>query len=173
VTEPASLQIAVLTVSDTRGPENDSSGDSVAERLVQAGHRIFARHIVRDEIEAIRDQFRLWIADPAVDVVISTGGTGLAARDVTPEALAPLKTREIPGFGELFRMLSFRAIGSSTLQSRAEAAICDETPVFVLPGSPSAVALAMDEIVLAQLDSRHRPCNLAQLLPRLRSRGVQ
>jgi len=162
------VQVGVLTVSDTRTLETDRSGQVAATLLEEAGHRVVAREIVRDEVEAIRDALRRWIADPQVDVVITTGGTGVTPRDVTPEALAPLVSKPIPGFGELFRWLSFSEIGTSTVQSRAEAALCDRTYVFLLPGSPGAVRTAMEKILLQQLDSRHRPCNFVELLPRIR-----
>lgn len=162
------VAVAILTVSDTRTLETDTSGGTAVQRLQDAGHTIAARRIVPDEIETIREQLREYIADPDIDVVVTTGGTGVTARDVTPEAMAPLVTKAIPGFGELFRMLSFREIGTSTIQSRAEAALCDTTYVFVLPGSTGAVRLAMDEILLSQLDIRHRPCNFVELLPRIR-----
>jgi molybdopterin adenylyltransferase len=164
----ASLAVARLTVSDTRTASDDRSGPVIDELVTAAGHRIVACAIVRDEESAIREQLRVHVADPDIDVVITTGGTGLTARDVTPEALAPLVTKAIPGFGELFRWLSYEEIGTSTIQSRAEAAVCSGTLVFVLPGSPSAVRTALTRIVLPQLDLRQRPCNLAELLPRIR-----
>lgn len=163
-----SLNCAVLTVSDTRTPETDKSGAVVAAKLEEAGHRVVRRQIHRDEADGLRALVGNWAADPEIDVVIATGGTGVTRRDVTPEALAPLYTKPIPGFGELFRMLSFEEIGTSTIQSRADAGIADSTIVFVLPGSPGACRLAMDRIIVQQLDSRHRPCNLAELLPRIR-----
>lgn len=163
------VSVAVLTVSDTRTLETDTSGGTAVSRLQDAGHVIAARHIVPDDLETIREQLRSFIADHDIDVVITTGGTGVTARDVTPEALAPLVTKPIPGFGELFRWISFREIGTSTIQSRAEAALCDTTYVFLLPGSTGAVRTAMDEILLPQLDIRHRPCNFVELLPRIRA----
>jgi molybdenum cofactor biosynthesis protein B len=168
--EPAALHVAVLTVSDTRSESDDVSGATAVERLEGAGHHVQARAIVRDEMLEIRARLSEWIADAEIDAVVATGGTGLSRRDVTPEALAPLVTKAIPGFGELFRQLSLEEIGVSTLQSRAEAARCGDTFVFLLPGSPGAVRLAMDRIVIPQLDVRHRPCNLAELLPRLGGR---
>lgn len=162
------VRVAVLTVSDTRTLETDTSGGTVVERLETAGHVVAARRIVPDELGAIREQLRDFIADPEVDVVIATGGTGVTPRDVTPEALAPLVTKPIPGFGELFRWVSWKEIGTSTIQSRAEAALCDTTYVFLLPGSTGAVRTAMDQILLSQLDIRHRPCNFVELLPRIR-----
>ena len=161
------LGLAVLTVSDTRTAADDRSGDLLVARLSEAGHRLAARALVRDEVEAIRGQLRAWIDDETVAAVLITGGTGITARDVTPEALAPLVSKAIPGFGELFRWLSYAEIGTSTIQSRAEAALCAETFVFLLPGSPSACATAWDKILGQQLDSRHRPCNFAELIPRL------
>jgi molybdopterin adenylyltransferase len=159
------LHVAVLTVSDTRTSDDDISGKVIADRLAEAGHRVGARAIVRDDEVVIRQQLVAWIDGSGIDAIVATGGTGLASRDVTPEALAPLITKPIPGFGELFRWLSFEEIGVSTIQSRAEAARCGDTFVFLLPGSPGAVKLAMDRLVLPQLDVRHRPCNLAELLP--------
>ena len=162
------VAVGVLTVSDTRSVADDRSGAVVVERLESAGHRVGAREIVRDEIEEIRAVMKRWIADPAIEVVIATGGTGVTRRDVTPEAMAPLVTKPIPGFGELFRWISFQEIGTSTIQSRAEAALCDTTYVFLLPGSPNACRTAMDKILIEQLDSRHKPCNFVELLPRIR-----
>ncbi len=161
------LGVAVLTVSDTRTLETDKSGGFIVERLAAAGHRLVAREILVDDAEALRDQMRVWIADEAVQVILATGGTGVTARDVTPEALAPLITKPIPGFGELFRWLSYADIGAATIQSRAEAALCERTLVFALPGSTGAVKLAIDEIILPQLDRRTKPCNFAELLPRI------
>ena len=165
------VHVAVLTVSDTRSLADDRSGELAASRLAAAGHVIAARKIIRDEIEAIRGQLQAWIADPGVDVIVATGGTGVTPRDVTPEALAPLISKPIPGFGELFRWLSYEEIGTSTIQSRAEAALCGDTYVFLLPGSPGAVRTALDRVLLQQLDNRHRPCNFVELLPRIR--GLQ
>ncbi|MFQ3622877.1 MAG: molybdenum cofactor biosynthesis protein B [Acetobacteraceae bacterium] len=162
------VNIAVLTVSDSRTPETDRSGDTLAERIVSAGHRLAARAIVRDEADAIADRLRLWIDDPAIDVVISTGGTGITGRDVTPEAFARVLEKTIEGFGELFRMLSYQKIGTSTIQSRALAGVARGTYLFALPGSPSACRDAWDDILRFQLDSRHRPCNLVELMPRLK-----
>ncbi|MBK8262166.1 MAG: molybdenum cofactor biosynthesis protein B [Nannocystis sp.] len=164
------VNVAALTISDTRTLAEDRSGQILVDMLSAAGHNVAARELVRDEIEEIRGALRRWIADPSVDVIITTGGTGVTPRDVTPEALAPLVSKPIPGFGELFRWLSFAEIGTSTIQSRAEAALCDGTFVFLLPGSPGAVRTALDKILLAQLDHRHRPCNFVELLPRIRGR---
>ncbi|PRQ04815.1 molybdenum cofactor biosynthesis protein B [Enhygromyxa salina] len=158
------VRIAVMTVSDTRTIDDDRSGAILIERLEAAGHSLVAREIIRDEVLLIRAQLSAWITDPEVQVVLATGGSGLTARDVTPEALAPLVTKPIPGFGELFRWLSYAEIGTSTIQSRAEAALCDQTLVFALPGSPGACRTAWDHILAQQLDSRHRPCNFPELL---------
>lgn len=162
------VNIAVLTVSDTRSLETDRSGDTLVERITGAGHRVVAREIVRDEADAIEAVLRRWIADPAIDVVISTGGTGITGRDVTPEAFARVIEKPIDGFGELFRMLSYQKIGTSTIQSRALGGVAAGTYLFALPGSPSACRDAWDEILRFQLDNRHRPCNLVELMPRLR-----
>jgi molybdenum cofactor biosynthesis protein B len=162
------LNVAILTVSDTRTPETDTSGDTIADKLKAAGHRIAARLILKDDTDRLRAQVKNWIDDPAVDAVITTGGTGLTQRDVTPEALAPLITKPIPGFGELFRHLSYAEIGSSTVESRAFAGICGGTILFCLPGSTGACRLGMDKIILEQLDSRYKPCNLVALLPRIK-----
>jgi len=161
------VSIAVLTVSDTRTPADDKSGDTLADRIRGAGHDVAARAIVRDDIAAIAAQLRTWIADPAIDVVISTGGTGVTGRDVTPEAFQGVYEKEIPGFGELFRMLSYEKVGTSTIQSRATAGVAGGTYLFALPGSPSACRDAWDGILQYQLDNRHRPCNLVELMPRL------
>jgi len=160
------LAVAVVTISDTRDLETDTSGALLVELLGAAGHQIVRRDLIRDDLTGIRARFAACIADPAVQVVLATGGTGITARDVTVEALEPLVTKHIPGFGELFRWLSFAEIGASTIQSRACAALCDKTLVFALPGSRGAVKLAMERIVLPQLDRRTRPCNFAELMPR-------
>jgi len=161
------VSIAVLTVSDTRTLANDTSGDALAERIAAAGHRLAARAIVRDDAEAIADNLRGWIADRAVDVVITTGGTGITGRDVTPEAFDRVLEKRIEGFGELFRMLSYQKIGTSTMQSRALGGVAGGTYLFALPGSTGAVKDAWDDILVWQLDVRHRPCNLVELMPRL------
>jgi molybdenum cofactor biosynthesis protein B len=163
------VNVAVLTISDTRTEADDTSGQLVVDRLREVGHRIAARAIVKDSEIVIRAQLAQWIADPGVDVVIATGGTGVTPRDVTPEALAPLVTKPIPGFGELFRYLSFSEIGSATIQSRADAALCGATYVFILPGSTNAVRLALDKILIPQLDHRQKPCNFVMLLPRIKN----
>ncbi len=163
------INIAVLTVSDTRTPETDTSGDILAGRVTGAGHHLTARLIVKDDAALLAAQFEAWIDDPAVDAVVSTGGTGLTGRDVTPEALALVKgAREIPGFGELFRWLSFQTIGTSTVQSRALAVVARGTYIFALPGSNGAVKDGWDGILAEQLDSRNRPCNFVELMPRLK-----
>lgn len=159
---------AVITVSDTRTAETDTSGDLLAQRLETMGHFVRHRVIVTDDIPLIQAQVQGFMADPEIAVVLVTGGTGITRRDVTPEAIAPLATRHVPGFGELFRWLSYADIGTSTIQSRADAWLCDTTLVFALPGSTNACALAMDRILVEQLDARHRPCNFIQLLDRIR-----
>ena len=162
------LRIAVLTVSDTRTLETDTSGGLLAKELGIAGHDIAARRIVTDDLDAIRAELAAFVQAPDIDVVVATGGTGITARDVTPDALAPLVTKPIPGFGELFRFLSYADIGAATIQSRAEAALCQTTLVFTLPGSTGACRLALEKLLLPQLDSRTRPCNFAELLPRVK-----
>ena len=162
------VNIAVLTVSDTRDLSTDRSGQILAERVEAAGHRLVDRRIVKDEADAIEAILRGWIADPQVDCVVSTGGTGITGRDVTPEAFARVLEKEIPGFGELFRMLSYAKIGTSTIQSRALGGVAGGTYLFALPGSSGAVKDAWDDILRFQLDSRHRPCNLVELMPRLK-----
>lgn len=159
--------IAVLTVSDTRTAEIDTSGDTLAARIEAAGHRVVERAIERDEADRIEAVLRRWIADPAVDAVITTGGTGITGRDVTPEAFDRVLEKRIEGFGELFRMLSYQKIGTSTIQSRAIGGVAGGTYMFALPGSTGAVKDAWDDILVWQLDSRHRPCNLVELMPRL------
>ncbi|TXM57743.1 molybdenum cofactor biosynthesis protein B [Methylobacterium sp. WL120] len=161
------LSIAVLTVSDTRGPEDDRSGDTLAERLTAAGHALAARAIVPDEVSAIRETVEGWTRDPGVDVVITTGGTGFTGRDVTPEALEPLFEKRMDGFSAVFHRISYDKIGTSTLQSRATAGVANATYVFVLPGSPGACRDAWDGILASQLDYRHRPCNFVEIMPRL------
>jgi molybdenum cofactor biosynthesis protein B len=162
------IHVAVLTVSDTRTVATDTSGAYIADRLAAEGHVIAARVIVKDVEAEIRAQLQTWIADPQIEVVIATGGTGVTPRDVTPEALAPLVTKHIPGFGELFRHLSFAEIGTATVQSRADAALCDRTYVFLLPGSTNGVKLGVDKILVPQLDHRSKPCNFVMLLPRIK-----
>lgn len=162
------LSVAILTVSDTRTRENDTSGDLIQERLTGAGHKVTARVILPDDVEKLRGQLRAWVADKNVEAIISTGGTGLTRRDVTPEAVAPLITKPIPGFGELFRWLSYEEIGTSTIESRALAGVADDTFIFCLPGSTGACRTGMDKIILPQLDSTTGPCNLTEMLPRIR-----
>jgi molybdenum cofactor biosynthesis protein B len=164
------VRLAVLTVSDTREISNDASGDVLVERATTAGHTLAARRIVPDDQAEIEAALRAWIADPEIDVVIATGGTGITGRDVTPEAFAAVYEKEIPGFGELFRYLSFAAIGTSTIQSRATAGVASGTYLFALPGSPGACRDGWDKILATQLDARFRPCNFVELLPRLRER---
>jgi molybdenum cofactor biosynthesis protein B len=164
------INIALLTVSDTRGPEEDTSGDLLAQRIQGGGHHLAARTILRDDADLIARQFEQWIDDPQVDAVISTGGTGLTGRDVTPEALDRVKEKDIPGFGELFRWISYSTIGTSTVQSRACAAVARGTYLFALPGSNGAVKDGWDRILAEQLDSRNRPCNFVELMPRLREK---
>ena len=163
-----SLNVAVLTVSDTRTRENDTSGDLIQERLETAGHKVASRMIVKDDAEVLRAQLRAWVTDKNVDAIISTGGTGLTRRDVTPEAVTPLITKPIPGFGELFRWLSYEEIGTSTIESRALAGVADSTLIFCLPGSSGACRLGLDKIILPQLNATTTPCNLTALLPRIR-----
>ena len=165
------VNIAVLTVSDTRGKADDESGALLAARIAAAGHVVAARAIVRDDREAIAAHLRTWIADPGIDAVIATGGTGVTGRDVTPEAFESLYDKSIPGFGELFRMISYDKIGTSTLQSRATAGVAGGVYLFAVPGSPGACRDAWDGILAHQLDYRLRPCNLVELMPRLRERG--
>jgi molybdenum cofactor biosynthesis protein B len=170
-TVPTPLQIAIITVSDTRTLDTDKSGGLLMDQLLAAGHVVAKRSIVKDDLAAIRAAISAGVNEPLIDVVITTGGTGITQRDVTPEALAPLITKAIPGFGELFRWLSYADIGASTIQSRAEAALCGTTLVFLLPGSTGAVRLALEKIILPQLDSRTKPCNFVALLPRVHSEG--
>ena len=161
------VNIALLTVSDTRNAADDRSGDTLAERVAAAGHRIAARQIVRDDFDAIVGRLRMWIADSEIDVVIATGGTGVTGRDVTPEAFHSVYEKEIAGFGELFRWLSYAKIGTSTIQSRATAGVAGATYIFCLPGSPGACRDGWDGILAAQLDYRTRPCNFVEIMPRL------
>ena len=162
------LNVAVLTVSDSRVAEDDASGDLIAKRFEEATHHVVYRAIQRENLEALEGSFRSLVDDPNIDVIVSTGGTGLTQRDITPEVTVKLFDKSIPGFGELFRSLSYDEIGSSTIESRADAGIAKGTIVFNLPGSPGACRLAMDSIILKQLDARTRPCNLVTLLPRIR-----
>lgn len=161
------VNIAVLTVSDTRDMNTDRSGETLQSRIEAAGHRCVARVILKDEADLIAETLRIWIADPEVDCVITTGGTGITGRDVTPEAFKRVLEKEIEGFGELFRMLSYQKIGTSTMQSRAIGGVAQGTYLFALPGSTGACKDAWDDILVWQLDARHRPCNLVELMPRL------
>ncbi len=161
------VNIALLTVSDTRELADDKSGRILADRVTAAGHNLVAREIVRDEQDAIEAKLRAWIADPGIDVVISTGGTGVTGRDVTPEAFHAVYEKALPGFGEIFRMVSWKKIGTSTIQSRATAGVAGGTYLFALPGSPGACRDAWDEILRQQLDIRFRPCNFVEMMPRL------
>ncbi|WP_421905385.1 molybdenum cofactor biosynthesis protein B [Mameliella sp.] len=161
------VRIAILTVSDTRGPQDDRSGDTLVQRLTDAGHILADRAIVKDERTLIADKLRGWIADPEVDVVISTGGTGLTGRDVTVEAHRDVYEKEIDAFGTVFTMVSFKKIGTSAVQSRATGGVAGGTYLFALPGSTGACKDAWDEILSLQLDYRHRPCNFVEIFPRL------
>lgn len=166
----APVNIAVLTVSDTRTEETDRSGGLLVEKLLAAGHTLAEKKIVRDETDAIVAQLRTWIANPEIEVVLATGGTGVTGRDVTPEAFHQVYEKEIPGFGEIFRMLSYQIIATSTIQSRATAGVAKGTYLFALPGSTGACRDAWEGILEAQLDIRHKPCNFAELLPRLQEK---
>lgn len=161
------VRIAVLTVSDSRSAADDRSGDTLVDLLTGAGHILAGRAIIPDETSLIVSRLHNWIDDPQVDVVITTGGTGVTGRDVTPEALHMLDGKDIPGFGELFRWLSYQSIGTSTIQSRACAVVVRGTYIFALPGSTGAVKDAWNGILASQLDSRHKPCNFVDLIPRL------
>ncbi len=164
------LQIAVLTVSDSRTLDNDKSGALLAERLTTAGHHLADRRLEPDDIYRIRATVSAWIADPAIDVILTTGGTGVTGRDGTPEAIEPLLDKVLTGFGEMFRMLSWEEIGASTLQSRCTAGVANGTYLFCLPGSSNACATGWDRLIATQLDHRTRPCNLVDLMPRLKER---
>ncbi|HAC35494.1 MAG TPA: molybdenum cofactor biosynthesis protein B [Gammaproteobacteria bacterium] len=164
------VDLAVLTVSDTRTLADDRSGDVLVERATTAGHRVVAREIVADDIYQIRAKISDWIADEGVQAVVTTGGTGVTGRDGTPEAVKPLLDKEIEGFGELFRMISYEEIKTSTVQSRALSGVANGTYIFCLPGSSGACRTGWDRIIQDQLDFRHRPCNLVELMPRLRER---
>ena len=173
VDEGAALQpvrVAVLTISDTRDEESDTSGHLLAERVTGAGHTLAARDIVHDDVEEIRQRIKSWTTSGEVDAIVTTGGTGLTGRDVTPEALEPLFDKRIEGFSVVFHLVSYQSVGLSTLQSRALAGIIDGVFVFCLPGSNGAVRDGWDKVIAAQLDSRHRPCNMVELMPRLAER---
>jgi molybdopterin adenylyltransferase len=161
------VRIAVLTVTDSRTAATDTSGDILAQRVESAGHILAARDLVRDEIDVIQQTVKAWIDDPQIDVVISTGGTGLTGRDITPEAIRPLFDKEIEGFSVIFHQVSFQSVGLSTLQSRATAGVANGTFIFALPGSNGAVKDGWDKVISLQLDSRHGPCNLVEIMPRL------
>jgi molybdenum cofactor biosynthesis protein B len=164
------VRIAVLTVSDSRSLAEDRSGDALVERLTGAGHILAARHIQPDDKAEIVARLHAWINDPEIDCIITTGGTGVTGRDVTPEAIAAVQDKEIPGFGELFRWISYEKIGTSTIQSRATACVARGTYIFALPGSTGAVKDGWDGILSTQLDNRFRPCNFVELMPRLKER---
>ena len=163
-----SIGIAVMTISDTRQLADDKSGDTLAERIAGAGHRLAGRMIVKDDVRQIRAAARKFLADKKVDVIISTGGTGLTGRDVTIEAMRPLFEKEIEGFGTVFHMISFKKIGTSTMQSRATAGVAKGKYIFCLPGSPGACRDGWDEILVHQLDYCHKPCNFVEIMPRLK-----
>jgi len=161
------VRIAVLTVSDTRSAADDKSGNTLAEMIREAGHEVADRALVKDDVAQIRAKVQGWIADPGIDVVISTGGTGFTGRDVTPEAVKPLFEKEIDGFSTVFHMISFGKVATSTIQSRACGGVAQGTYIFCLPGSPGACKDAWNEILKWQLDNRHRPCNFVEIMPRL------
>lgn len=161
------VRVAVLTISDTRDEESDTSGHLLAERVTGAGHELADRKMVKDDVGDIRMQIKAWVASGSVDAIVTTGGTGLTGRDVTPEAVRPLLDKEIDGFSVIFHLVSYQSVGLSTLQSRALAGIVDGVFVFCLPGSNGAVRDGWDKVIAAQLDSRHRPCNMVELMPRL------
>ena len=166
------VKIAVLTISDTRSLKDDKSGDLLVSKITDAGHFVVKREITQDNIQKIKINLQQSIQDPDIDVVISTGGTGLTGRDVTPEAFRSMFDKEIEGFGEMFRYLSFQKIGTSTLQSRALAGVSGGTYLFALPGSPSACRDAWDDLLVHQLDYRHKPCNFVEIMPRLLEAGI-
>ena len=161
------VRVAVLTISDTRDEESDTSGQLLADRVTGAGHELADRKVVKDDVGDIRTQIKAWVASGAVDAIVTTGGTGLTGRDVTPEAVRPLLDKEIDGFSVVFHLVSYQSVGLSTLQSRALAGIVGGVFVFCLPGSNGAVKDGWDKVIAAQLDSRHRPCNMVELMPRL------
>jgi molybdenum cofactor biosynthesis protein B len=167
------VNIAVLTVSDTRTEKTDKSGDVLAAKIAEAGHRLAARAIVTDDAKAVRKQVKQWIKDPDIDVVITTGGTGFSERDVTPEAVTPLFEKEIDGFSALFHLLSYKTVGTSTVQSRACGGLANGTLIFCVPGSPGACEDAWNGILKFQLDNRHRPCSFLEVMPRGKKAGVK
>lgn len=162
------INIAVLTVSDSRTLETDKSGSILADRISNAGHTVIKREIVKDDVPDLAALLQKWVDDKTIDVIITTGGTGVTGRDITPEAFALVVEKEIPGFGELFRWISFESIGTSTIQSRATAGVANGTYLFALPGSTGACKDAWDKILVQQLDARYRPCNFVELMPRLK-----
>jgi len=164
------VSIAVLTISDTRDAESDTSGDILSQRIEAAGHHVAAREIVRDDVQHIRTVVKNWVSSQQIDAIVSTGGTGITGRDVTPEAIEPLLDKRIEGFSAIFHMLSYQTVGLSTLQSRALAGIIDGVFIFCLPGSNGAVKDGWDKVIRWQLDSRHAPCNMVELMPRLKER---
>lgn len=164
------ISLAVLTISDTRTVDTDTSGDILAGRVIEAGHTLTSRAIVKDDKAVVASQVLQWIEDPAIDAIITTGGTGLTGRDITVEAVTPLFEKTIDGFSVVFHMVSFETVGLSTLQSRACAGLANNTFIFCLPGSNGAVKDGWDKVIKAQLDSRHRPCNMVELMPRLSER---
>ena len=166
------VKISLLTISDTRSKENDKSGNLLESKVSESGHILFDRKIVKDDISEIKSTSKNWIQNSEVEIIISTGGTGLTGRDVSPEAFRQIFDKEIEGFGELFRYLSFKKIGTSTIQSRAIAGVSNGTYIFVLPGSPSACKDAWDDILLHQLDYRHKPCNFVEIMPRLLEKNI-
>ena len=166
------VKISLLTISDTRTKENDKSGNLLERKVLESGHILFDRKIVKDDISEIKSTSKNWIQNSEVEIIISTGGTGLTGRDVSPEAFRQIFDKEIEGFGELFRYLSFKKIGTSTIQSRAIAGVSNGTYIFVLPGSPSACNDAWDDILLHQLDYRHKPCNFVEIMPRLLEKNI-
>ncbi len=163
-----SVNIAVLTISDTRDAESDTSGDVLAKRITAAGHHLAAREIVRDDVQHIRTVIKNWVTSGLIDAIVTTGGTGITGRDVTPEAVEPMLSKRIEGFSTIFHMLSYQTVGLSTLQSRALAGIIDGVFIFCLPGSNGAVKDGWDKVIRWQLDSRHGPCNMVELMPRLK-----
>ena len=166
------VSIALLTISDTRSINDDKSGDLLERKVLECGHNLYDRKIVKDEVLEIKEISNKWIKNPEVEIIISTGGTGLTGRDVSPEAFREIFDKEIEGFGELFRYLSFKKIGTSTIQSRALAGVSNGTYIFVLPGSPSACKDAWDDILSYQLDYRHKPCNFVEIMPRLLEKNL-
>jgi molybdopterin adenylyltransferase len=167
MSEKKCVNIAVLTVSDTRTEADDKSGQTLVDRIQEAGHHLVEKKIIKDEVDLLQEQLKEWIASPNVDAVIATGGTGVTGRDITPEAFEALYEKSIPGFGELFRMLSYESIRTSSLQSRCTAGVANGTFLFALPGSTGACKDGWDQILIHQLDSTHKPCNLVELMPRL------